>query len=153
MPSLLPSVEQLAHILLKCQTERNLLCALRIHDYMWESGLQSHTSLGNSLVSTLVEVECKSHAQHVFDELPCTDECLWNSLIVDYVQRGKFQDALILYEKMREDNSLQPNGYAFVALLKSCAALRDLDRGLQLHEHVRKTNLLDSNGFVGSTLV
>ncbi|KAI5071931.1 hypothetical protein GOP47_0014182 [Adiantum capillus-veneris] len=149
----LACAEELGRILLKCQIERNFLHALCIHDYMREKGLETHFFLGNCLGSLLLQVKSMCRARHVFDHLPHPDESLWNALIVNYAQQEKFHDVIVLYERMKEDSSLQPDGHAFVALLKTCVTMKHLEKGIQVYKHIAKTKLQETNEYVGSASV
>ena len=49
--------------------------------------------------------------------------------------------------------SLHPNEHTIVKLLKSCAKLKDVEKGSKLHAHIVKRNLLKGNVFIGTALV
>eukprot|EP00250_Pteridium_aquilinum_P028327 c36956_g1_i1 orf=75-860(+) len=151
MPESQLSAENLACILNKCKKEQNLPCALRLQAYLKKRGLEAQNLLGNYLVSLLVEVERVHDAQKIFDKLLYRSECSWNSLIRGYDRCGESQHALSLYRKMQED-CIRPSGYTFVALLKTCVKLKDVQRGQELHADIARKRL-DTNIFVGSTLV
>eukprot|EP00250_Pteridium_aquilinum_P021347 c25097_g10_i1 orf=506-814(+) len=95
---------------------------------------------------------CLCHAQQVFGRVASRDRFLC-SLITGFVKRGEPCRALILYQKMQDDNSLHPIGSTFVALLKACSMLRDLKRGCELHADISKKGLLERDAFVCSSLV
>eukprot|EP00250_Pteridium_aquilinum_P000185 c1020_g1_i1 orf=3-662(-) len=153
MLCLLPSVEELTSILLKCSKGRNLAHALRMQAYLGDLGLEAHASLGNCLVFVLVQVESICHAEQVFDRLLLRDKRSWNSLIIGHAKYGDPQHALALYQLMLENDSLDPSAYSFIALLKVCSALNDLERGQELHIEIARRNLLEQNVFIGSSLV
>ena len=52
-----------------------------------------------------------------------------------------------------QEISLHPNGHTIVKLLKSCAKLKDVEKGSKLHAHIVKRNLLKGNVFIGIALV
>eukprot|EP00250_Pteridium_aquilinum_P006495 c16404_g2_i2 orf=485-748(+) len=54
---------------------------------------------------------------------------------------------------MQGEPSLFSTGHGCVVSLKACAKLRDLKGGLKLHSHVVELGFLETNPFVGSTLV
>eukprot|EP00250_Pteridium_aquilinum_P000128 c10143_g2_i1 orf=1-612(-) len=139
----------------KCRTERNVALALRLHDeWVCQTGmLKAHPSLGNHLVSVLVEFGNMTHARQVFDLLPSQDQYSWDGLITGYVKHGELHHAITLYKKMQEDRTLRPNRYTFVALLKACGALHELEIGNNLHAEIAKAGLLNRDIIVGSTLV
>lgn len=61
--------------------------------------------------------------------------------------------ALILYEKMQEDDPLHPNRYTFMALLQACARLEDVERGCKIHAEIERKGFLETDIFIGSSLV
>eukprot|EP00250_Pteridium_aquilinum_P029195 c3872_g1_i1 orf=343-654(+) len=63
------SNEDLSRILHKCSKEKDHVQASRLHVYMRENELDTHSSLGNYLVSMLAEVGNMHAAQQVFDKL------------------------------------------------------------------------------------
>eukprot|EP00250_Pteridium_aquilinum_P019063 c24275_g6_i1 orf=480-1427(+) len=147
-----PSIEELLCIVWKCKEAKSLVSALRLHAYMYKIGLEAHRSLGNRLVSMFVTVGSMSYAQKIFDTLVYKSESSWNSLINGYVKCGKPRRALALYENMQQI-SLPPSRHTFVALLKACTKLKDVERGNELHAEIAKHGLLRTDLFVGSTLV
>ncbi|KAI5072970.1 hypothetical protein GOP47_0013076 [Adiantum capillus-veneris] len=54
---------------------------------------------------------------------------------------------------MQRSGSLPPCGHTYVAQLKACAKFQDIEGALYLHAEVAALGLLESNPFVGSTLV
>eukprot|EP00250_Pteridium_aquilinum_P033305 c5425_g1_i1 orf=1-645(-) len=148
-----PPLQDLACILQTCRKHRDRPLAIRLHAYMQKIGLEASTSLGNYLVPMLVDVGCIRDAQQVFDRLLHINEWSWDSLISGYVNHGKPHHALLLYQKMPKDGSLQPLRPTFVSLLRACVKLKDLEAGLELHTDVAKRGLLKRDLFVGSTLV
>eukprot|EP00250_Pteridium_aquilinum_P029983 c40450_g1_i1 orf=238-744(+) len=149
----LPPVEELGLLLQKCRQERSLEQALRMHTFLCHNGLDVHPLLGNHLVVALVDNGSICHAQHVFDKLTHRRELSWSSLMSGYVKCGESQHALVLYKKMQEGGSLYPSGHALVTLLKACTVLKDIDQGHQLHYEISRQGLLETDTFVGSSLV
>lgn len=75
----------------------------------------------------------------------------WATRISQYTKCGQGEKALKIYEELR-DCGVRPNSYIFVAALKACTSLHDLEAGKQVHSHVVECGFkLDA--FVGTTLV
>lgn len=147
------SVEGLARKLLKCRREKDHVQALQVRVYMRDCGLETHETLGNYLVSTLAEIGRMFDAQQVFENLSHRNSWSWNSLLVCNVKNGYPQGALNVYQRMQKDDFEYLNEHAFVALLKACAILKDLQSGLRLHAEVSSRGLLDKSVFIGSILI
>eukprot|EP00250_Pteridium_aquilinum_P031545 c43809_g1_i1 orf=221-523(+) len=91
------------------------------------------------------------NAQHVLGRSVYKSE---DSAIKDYTRSGKSHDALTLYSKMREKRSSHIlDVHTFVVLLNASAALKDLERGVQIHHDVAKMGFLERDPFVGSALL
>ncbi|KAI5055192.1 hypothetical protein GOP47_0030337 [Adiantum capillus-veneris] len=148
-----PSIDELSCFLHLCRKSKDQSCGARLHAYLCKNNLDDHRLLGNYLISTLVAVGLTHNAQQVFDKLPNRDEWSWYSLITGYIQCAKPHLAFGLYEKMQDECLVHPSGHMIVALLKACAKLKDLKRGLAIHAHIARTGVLERDLFVGSTLV
>ena len=152
MPSFYSCSEDLISILNKCSKDKNIIQLLRLKNHMRACGLEVHPSVGHYLISVLMELGRVFYAHKVFERMSCRNESLWNSLIVGYFKQREFLRILIIYKKIKED-CLHLDGYTFVILLKTCALLKDMEVGHELHSHVSTLGLLESNAFVCSTLV
>eukprot|EP00250_Pteridium_aquilinum_P006432 c16361_g3_i4 orf=678-1229(+) len=148
-----PSLDDFARFMLKCRTAKDRASAQRLHSCLRKIGLEEHALLGNHLVVMLVEVGSMHDAQQVFDGLAHRNERSWNSLIIGYNKCGKPHLALAMYEKMLKDAFSHPNGHTFVAILKACGKLKDLEMGVETHDRVARMGFLDKDPFVGSSLV
>ena len=143
---------ELVHILHRCRRERDHNLAVRL--YACLKKVKVETSLGNALVVLLAEVGCILDAQQVFDGLLHQDANSWSSLISAYVKYHKPQHALVMYQNMQMDASMYyPSAHAFVSLLKACAKLKHFEMGVQIHADISKMGLLETDPFIGSTLV
>eukprot|EP00250_Pteridium_aquilinum_P008158 c17724_g1_i1 orf=1-972(-) len=148
-----PSIKDFATILFNCRKQRAEGHTLRLHTHMRNKSLEAYSSLGNHIVATLVDIGSIDDAQKVFDDLAYRNNMSWHSLITGYIKQGKPQLAFLLYAKMQEDDQVNLSGRTFVALLKACLMLQDLDRGHEIHAEVARLGLLEKDLFVGSTLV
>eukprot|EP00250_Pteridium_aquilinum_P005023 c15186_g1_i1 orf=194-1111(+) len=151
--SLQGGASQLVSILRKHGKEKNLTHALSLYAYLHKRGWDTHGSVGNHLVSMLVDVGRVCDAQQCFDKLVHPNESAWNSLIIGYVKCERPQYALTLYQKMQHISVIHPDKHTFVALLKACAKLRNLETGARIHAEIARTGLLKVDPFIGSSLV
>ncbi|KAI5056883.1 hypothetical protein GOP47_0028701 [Adiantum capillus-veneris] len=146
----LPSFDNLLDVFRNCtKKERTLALYLA---YVCTAGLDAYSSVGNSLVSVYVEAGNIHSARKVFDRLESKNGHSWNSLLIAYVRVDEPQNALELYETMGEDSFLL-NDFGFVALLKACSNLAQVDYGLKLHSQIARKNLLQHNVIIGTALV
>eukprot|EP00250_Pteridium_aquilinum_P014207 c21847_g1_i1 orf=676-1470(+) len=148
-----PSIEDVARLLQTCRTQKDRVSALRLSAYIRKSGLEAHMSIGNHLVSMLVDVGSMHSAREVFDRLVYRDESCWDTLITGYLICEKPHQALALFQKMLEEKSIYPTGHTFVALLKVCAKLQNMERALKMHVEAEVLGLPQTDPFVGSAVV
>eukprot|EP00250_Pteridium_aquilinum_P024001 c28122_g1_i1 orf=183-722(+) len=144
------SIKDFAGILHNCAKEKDQACGLLLYAHLRAHGMETHISLGNYLVSMLVEVGSIQDAQQVFERLAHRNKWSWNSLISGYIKCGQPHNAFTLFEKMQSDDSVQPNSHTFMALVKACGKYKNLSRGLEIHFEVARIGLLDS---IGSALI
>lgn len=134
---------------LTCVKGRSPSQAQQLHAYMHQVGLDVHVLFGNHVVSML-GTENVHRAQNFFEKLVDQDQFSWNSLISECVSCGKSSQALTLYQQMQQQGSLHP---PFIALLKACIELKDLESGQDLHAEIVRKGLFEKSIFVGSTLI
>jgi pentatricopeptide repeat protein len=109
--------------------------------------------VANELIIILFEIGGTAEARCVFDRLLYRDVCLWNTLISGYINSGDIHSAFRVYEWMQEDDSVPPNAYTYVAVLKACAQIKDIRLGGEIHHQISRRSLLQGDPFVGSALV
>eukprot|EP00250_Pteridium_aquilinum_P005117 c15261_g2_i1 orf=122-694(+) len=78
-------------------------------------------------------------------------ECSWAFLLKESIKSKKFEHSFKLFQRMQED-SIRPDRYSFLALLKSCVELQCIERGRVIHIEITKEGL-EKDVFVGGTLV
>ncbi|KAI5072958.1 hypothetical protein GOP47_0013064 [Adiantum capillus-veneris] len=147
-----PSLERLAVILRTCNKEKGLPLTLRIFAYIRSTGMDAHASLGNHMVSSLVELQCMCIAHKIFDRLSHPNETSWSSLVIGYVRGKHPRQAVVIYETFR-CNYPCPSVFTFVAVLKACAELENADLGCAIHDEIIENGLLEKNVFLGNALI
>ena len=148
------SIQDVISILIMCRNEKVLWKSLRLHTYICTNGLETHPSVGKYLISLFVELDKIWYAHQAFQRLLYVDESSWNALIYGFINHGYPMQALSLYQKMKENYHVHyPCGYTFVALLKACISLQDIEKGSQIHADIARIGLFEEDIFIGTTLV
>ncbi|KAI5067830.1 hypothetical protein GOP47_0018358 [Adiantum capillus-veneris] len=147
------TVEELLTILQQCRFEKNVPLALYLHAHLCQSGLDSQTTLGNYLISLLLDVERLCLAQQVFEKLVLRNESSWNRLILGYFNQGKSRQAILLYERMLKSGYCCLNEYAAVALMMACVETNDSETSQAIFVEIARQGLMERNVYIGSTLV
>ncbi|XP_072955014.1 pentatricopeptide repeat-containing protein At2g13600-like isoform X1 [Typha angustifolia] len=94
---------------------------------------------------------CLENAMDWFNKMPCRNLVSWNAIINGYQRDGCDEMALELFHKMRVQGEV-PNKMTFLAVLKACTCLQQLENGQELHGFLVKSGWLKSI-FVQCTLM
>eukprot|EP00250_Pteridium_aquilinum_P018568 c24123_g19_i2 orf=826-2037(+) len=148
----LPVLEDFISSLLWCKRTKNLAHAKRLYMHILNSNdMGTREELGNYLVPTLIECGSFYIAQQVFDRLDHPNISSWTALVHGFNDNGEFQQALNVVQRMRAKH-VQVSCYTLQALLKTCAGLKSLKYGRELHIEIAKGGH-DNNQIVGVTLI
>ncbi|KAJ7527660.1 hypothetical protein O6H91_16G065200 [Diphasiastrum complanatum] len=123
----------------------------QLHSEIIKRGFLLDVVVGSTLVDMYAKCGCTEDARELFDNMSEPDVVSWSAMIAGYAQNGPAQEALALYEQMKQEG-MQPDNVTFVLLLKACASLSALEQGKQLHSEIIKRGF-QSDVVVGNTLV
>ncbi|KAJ9545275.1 hypothetical protein OSB04_024982 [Centaurea solstitialis] len=112
---------------------------------------ERNTFSWNAVLSAFVNAGRLEEATRVFESMPVTDQCSWNSMVSGFAQHDRFDESVEFFVRMhREDFVL--NQYSYGSALSSCAGLRNLKMGAQIHGSLSKSSY-ERDVFMGSALV
>ncbi|KAH7278288.1 hypothetical protein KP509_38G034200 [Ceratopteris richardii] len=95
----------------------------KIHDEISRQGLLAESvDLCIALVDMYAKCGALTKARQVLNELPLQNVSCWNALIAGYVQNGKFAEALIVFDEMKNEG-LSPDEVTFVCVLSAYCRL------------------------------
>eukprot|EP00250_Pteridium_aquilinum_P007080 c16874_g1_i1 orf=453-2597(+) len=143
-----PNSYVIVSVLKACCREEDLM---DVHSHAIISGLESEVFVGSTLIDMYVKCRRLEEALAVFHGMPTHNVVTWSTLIAGYVQQECPEAALHLFMQM-EQQSLQPNAFTFVAMLKACATLGAVEEGRLIHNKVMEKGL-DADIVVGSAIV
>ncbi|XP_043712870.1 pentatricopeptide repeat-containing protein At2g13600-like [Telopea speciosissima] len=115
----------------------------------YESGVDVY--MGSGLIDMYAKCGCLKEAKRVFDNLLEHNEVSWTSLIGGYAQSGYEEEALMLFNQMREV-PVTTDRYTLATVLGMCASRKDISVGTQLHTYTVKIGL-DSSVPVANALL
>ncbi|KAK8268924.1 hypothetical protein V6Z11_D11G098000 [Gossypium hirsutum] len=118
----------LASALSACAELTVLELGQQVHADFVKSGLQSSTSVDNSLVTMYAKCGCIDDASRVFDSMQIRDAVTWTALIVGYARNGKGKDSVRFYDQMIASGT-KPDYITFIGLLFACSHAGLLERG------------------------
>ncbi|KAI5075015.1 hypothetical protein GOP47_0010976 [Adiantum capillus-veneris] len=76
----------------------------------------------------------------------------WTALIAGYARQRQSQRALDCVDTM-QSLGLSPDGVTYACILKACAGLKALDRGVKIHDEIVRQGLLQNDVVLGTSLV
>lgn len=105
--------------------KKNLAAGREAHHLIVKTGFQSNLFLGRTLIRMFALCGALSDANDVFHQLTKPDVSAWTAIISVNSKLGQDDQAAKLYQQMQE-SSVAPDGHAFVAVLKSCMAAKEM---------------------------
>ncbi len=121
------------------------------HEQIIQSGYESVSFVGNSLIDMYAKCGSIEDAKRVFNKLPSCDVVSWNAMLLGHVKCGQGQKALELFQQMQQEG-VSPDPVTFVGVLNACASLFALEEGKRIHEQIIQSRC-ESDVFVRSSLV
>ncbi|KAL9228565.1 hypothetical protein vseg_004129 [Gypsophila vaccaria] len=109
----------------------------QVHARVIKSGFESHTTVGNSLLSMYAKSGMVREAKDVFIVMEDKNIVSWNGMIAGLVTNGLDREALDLFKHMRVDG-IQLTRLIFATVIKACANVQELSFARQLHCRVTK---------------
>ncbi|XP_024530836.1 pentatricopeptide repeat-containing protein DOT4, chloroplastic-like [Selaginella moellendorffii] len=100
-----------------------------------EKSSHSSTFVSNSLIDMFLKCGSVVDAQRVFTRMEFRDSVTWNSLILGYAENGYNESALRIFFCFKRKGG-EPNSWTFVAALKACSNLADLETGREIHKEI-----------------
>ncbi|KAK9912838.1 hypothetical protein M0R45_036676 [Rubus argutus] len=112
---------------------------------------ERNTFSWNSIISALTKLGFIDEAVQTFRLMPEPDQCSWNSMVSGFAQHDHFEEALEYFVNMHGEDFVL-NEYSFSSALSSCAGLRELQMGIQIHAFIAKS-CYSSDVYMGSALI
>ncbi|XP_057858441.1 pentatricopeptide repeat-containing protein At4g18520, chloroplastic [Cryptomeria japonica] len=138
-------------VLQACREVGDLEAGMQIHGWIVKNGFQSNKYLVTTLVDLYCDCGTLDDARHLFDEITERDVVSWTAMIARYSQQGHGEEALRLFNEMRQTD-VMANYFTVPCVLKACSSLRDIQQGQGLHAYAIKIGV-ECDMFVGSALV
>ncbi|XP_074587791.1 pentatricopeptide repeat-containing protein At3g47530 [Curcuma longa] len=117
-----------------CSTKSRLL---QIHAHLLRSGIISDPTVSTAFLTraALAPVSDLDYSRLVFRQIPRPNVYQCNALLRGYAESRSPAEALTFYNRMRE-LGVRGNSFSSSFLLKSCASVRSLPGGRQVHSRV-----------------
>ncbi|XP_050214674.1 pentatricopeptide repeat-containing protein At1g31430-like [Mercurialis annua] len=129
----------------------DVLAAEKLRGVVTKSGLEFDPYVCNSLIDMYGQFGLIDSMAKLFDEMPERDVVSWNVMISSYVRCRRFEDAINVFCRMRDESCLMPDEATIVSTLSACTALKRLELGKEIHDYVREN--IDSTSIIGNALI
>ncbi|XP_071741725.1 pentatricopeptide repeat-containing protein At2g39620-like, partial [Rutidosis leptorrhynchoides] len=142
------------HIISFISTAKTLNHLLQIHTQLIVTGF-AHSNYTNShLIQSYSSFKKINLARLVFNSTSNPNVILCNSMIKAHIKSKQYQEAVIIYNKMvnNDDFIVQPDKYTYTYVLKACTLLLDIEKGVLIHEEIVK-NRLEYDIYIGTGLI
>lgn len=122
-----------ATILDTCANLATISLGKQIHALILKLKLQEDVYICSTLVDMYSKCGNLKDSCLMFEKAPNRDFVTWNAMISGYSQHGHGEEALKIFERMQCHN-VKPNLATFVSVLRACAHMGLLERGLEYFE-------------------
>ncbi|KAJ8562174.1 hypothetical protein K7X08_011465 [Anisodus acutangulus] len=123
-----------------------------VHTHIVKSGYYDNDIyVQNSLLNLYASCGEIEVCHQLFDEMPQRDVVSWTVLIMGYSYCGRYGDALVVFEKMR-NAGVAPNRVTMVNALSACANFGSLDIGVWIHDYIRRSGW-EMDVILGTSLI
>ncbi|XP_043693923.1 pentatricopeptide repeat-containing protein At4g19191, mitochondrial-like [Telopea speciosissima] len=109
----------------------------QIHARFILYGLHQNPHLSSKLIDNYANIGHLDLSQQVFNSIKAPNASLYNTIIRNLCEFGKYEKTLILYQEMIM-NSMYPDELTYPFVVKSCFHLSDIEYGRKVHGHVVK---------------
>ncbi|KDP46635.1 hypothetical protein JCGZ_04569 [Jatropha curcas] len=123
-----PDEMTLVSVLGACGDLGDLSLGKWVEGFVDEKKMELNTYLGSALIDMYGKCGDLTSARRVFDGMVKKDVVAWNAMITGYAQNGASDDAITLFNDMRE-SGVDPDNVTMVVVLSACALIGALDMG------------------------
>ncbi|KAJ4730064.1 putative Pentatricopeptide repeat-containing protein [Melia azedarach] len=103
----------------------------QVHGYVFRNEIVLSVNMGTALIDLYGKSGYLDSAKRVFKQMVFKQVCTWNAMISSLASNGREQEALHLFQEMKEQG-ICVNEVTFVAVLTACSRARLVKLGLEL---------------------
>lgn len=91
------------------------------HSCTIKCGLDASVVVGSSLIDMYSKCGQVKNAESMFQSLPKKNLVTWNAMISGYAQNGDSMKVILLFEQLKTERNLKPDGVTFLNVLVACS--------------------------------
>ncbi|XP_050215835.1 pentatricopeptide repeat-containing protein At2g34400 [Mercurialis annua] len=146
-----PDEMSLVSVLGACGDLGDLMLGRWIEGFVSERNVELNSYIGSALIGMYCKCGDLLSARRVFDAMAKKDIVTWNAMITGYAQNGASNEAIILFNVMREAG-INPDKITLVGVLSACASIGALDVGKWVETYASQRGF-EKDVYVASALV
>ncbi|KAM1216775.1 hypothetical protein ACFX2J_013017 [Malus domestica] len=146
-----PDERTLVTVLGACGDLGDLSLGKWVEGFVVENKLEMNTYVGSALIGMYGKCGDLSSARRVFDSMKKKDLITWNAMISGYAQNGMSDEAMVLFDGMKEAG-VDPDKITLVGVLSACASIGALELGKWIDTYATERGL-QHEIYVGTALI
>ncbi|KAL6292565.1 hypothetical protein ACE6H2_000707 [Prunus campanulata] len=146
-----PDEMSLVSILGACGDLGDLSLGRWVESFVVENKLELNSYVGSALIGMYGKCGDLSSARRVFDSMKKKDRVTWNAMITGYAQNGMSDEAMVLFDDMKE-RGVNPDKITLVGMLSACASIGALDLGRWIDIYASERGI-QQDIYVGTALI
>ncbi|XP_041019151.1 pentatricopeptide repeat-containing protein At2g34400 isoform X2 [Juglans microcarpa x Juglans regia] len=135
-----PDEMTLVSVLGACKDLGDLSLGRWVERFVQENKIELNCYVGSALIDMYGKCGDLLAARRVFDGMVKKDVIAWNAMITGYSQNGMSDEAIRLFNRMR-DAGVNPDKITLVGVLSSCASIGALDVGKWVNTYASERGL------------
>ncbi|CAO1939666.1 unnamed protein product [Urochloa humidicola] len=135
-----------------CGSLEDEAAGLQVAAHVVVSGLHTHVSVANSLITMFGNLGRVQDAERVFDGMEERDQISWNAMISMYSHEGACSQCFKVFSDMRCHGGVRPDVTTLCSLVSVCASPEHVALGCGVHSLCNKSGL-HTSALVGNALV
>ncbi|KAJ9562656.1 hypothetical protein OSB04_007816 [Centaurea solstitialis] len=122
----------LSGVLSACASLGALDTGTSVHSYASERGLQHDIYVATALIDMYAKCGNVNRASEVFENAHSKNGPMWNAMISALAFNGRSKEAIRLFHRMSENDSVRPDDVTFVSVLSACVHGGMVEEGRRL---------------------
>ncbi|KAL2926068.1 Pentatricopeptide repeat-containing protein DOT4 chloroplastic [Bienertia sinuspersici] len=147
----LPNLTTMICVLAACADISALELGKMLHGYATKIGCDHDLTCNNTLLDMYSKCGDLDSTVQVFENMGDRNIVSWTSMIGKYAREGLYDAAVKLFHEMK-NKGIVPDAFAVTTVLNACASSGLLDDGKEVHDYVRKHNMLSDTSICNALM-
>ncbi|KAK0571355.1 hypothetical protein LWI29_014604 [Acer saccharum] len=137
-----PDETTLVSVLGSCGDLNDIGSGRWVEGFVMENKMELNSFMGSALINMYGKCGDLVSARRVFDGMVTKDVVTWNAMITVYAQNGLSNEAIMLFNGMKEAG-VNPDKITLIGILSACASIGALDVGKWVDTYASQRGLQD----------